>query len=427
MDPKLLELILSKAFKPVGDGALMALGQLGRAGLVFPDDEKARAEEIKARLDSGGAFQPGSREDLEPKPEDLIYPVFRLLSQAVIECYGVDFRRPGVLDAAVPLAQGLTIYPDHQAEVERWIGKVESTWWDNPAESGTPFDVPGINGRLSVDWKANPKIARGILSGILDSVSITPTFTWQKSHPDLRDWQFWEMLGREVDGRIVLIEVLKILKFDELSIVWSGADSRAKKVAASVPLINGNEIQINASTVFSSPAGDTIESLPGGEEMDPKLQALLEALKVDTPEAALERVAELAARPAPDPAIQELAAQLEKAGVKPGEAFKLVEAGKAHRAQLEQDLERYARLALCDAEDGQLPDGFAESHANLSIQQLTSQVKFHQELAQKKYPLRCQECGSKNVSSKVSAKAELGDEKGGQRQGQKLDLKRIHG
>ena len=154
------------------------------------------------------------------------------------------------------------------------------------------------------------------------------------------------------------------------------------------------------------------------------LKQVLLLLKVATEAEALKRIEELAALPAPDPLLQELSKQLKEANVEAGQFRELLDAGKEHRAQLKQDMETFAKLALCDTEGSQLPEGFVESQANLSTRQMANQVKFYRLQAEKKFPQKCQDCGSTNVSSRTSAKPLLGEEP---EKKQKIDVSKIHG
>ena len=405
-------------------------------GQVIIEADSSKNKIAQAALDQLSTFQPASREDLEPKPDEYIYPVYRALSQTILLGHCIDLRREGVLEASVPMLIGQTIYPNHWAETESWIGAVESAWWDKPEESGTPLETSGINVRLKVDWKVNPKIARGILMDppALHSVSTTFWFSWEKSHPDLDDRQFWTMLGEEVDGELVLIVVAEIMGYDEISLVYQGADPEAKIIPETEP---GEEEQTEASLQLS--AGEMTKpfsiagiiknpSQTGGAQMDEKLKELMAKLKAETPEAALDIALAMAEHPAPDEKVMAVAEVLKKYGVEPEKAEELLSAGDHYREKLEEDLKTFATLALCE-ESKKLPDGFIESQAKGDIGQLEAAVKVYRKMAEQKYPLKCQDCGGTNVSSRSSARPDLGEEaeKASQTGKLKVDTSRIHG
>lgn len=177
--------------------------------------------------------------------EEFLRVRFRALSQIFIEGYCIDFSTPGVLEKSVPLLKNQTVYTDHKTSVHNWIGTVENSFWD---EKSIP---PGIDVDLRIDRALNPKIVRGLTlqPPAIHSCSVTTKFTWHKSHPELSDDDFWELLGTEKDGEVVRVIVDQILMYDELSLVYQGADPNAKKklmsslkrLSRSVPDTDDNE------------------------------------------------------------------------------------------------------------------------------------------------------------------------------------------
>lgn len=148
----------------------------------------------------------------------------RLLSAATTPYRKFDFSREGVLKAAVPLFEGLTLYANHWADVESWKGFVQEPVWD---DQNTPN---GINAKIVLDRTVDPKLARGVETRALRSFSVTIWFEYQKSHPDLAG--FWDRLGEEVDGEMVRLIVTKITNAGEVSVVWEGEDPFAKSFEA---------------------------------------------------------------------------------------------------------------------------------------------------------------------------------------------------
>ena len=408
-------------------------------GNLRVEADSSRNKTARAALDNPGAFQPVSRDDLEPQSEDYIYPVYRALSQTILVWHYIDLRREGVLEASVPFLAGQTVYTNHRWDVEGWIGAVEKAWWDKPEESGTPFSVPGINARMKLDWKVNPKIARGILMDppALHSVSVTFWFRWEKSHPELDDRQFWTMLGEEVDGRPVLIVVAEILGYDEISFVYQGADPEAKIVLPDEGAEENQEESLWIAAEKVALVDIFIKPKPGGVEMDKKLKALMEKLGVDpesyqTPEAALDRALELAATlpQEPDPEVAALAGVLKEYQLPAKEAGHLITAGIRYRDKLISELKANAALVMC-GEGEQLTEDFVGAFTQRDIKQLEKTAELFRRKAEKQFPLRCQKCGSTNISSRSSVGLDLEaleqSEEKGRKKSNKIDTGRIHG
>lgn len=167
-----------------------------------------------------------------PRDDDYIYPLFRALSQTVIEGYWIDYSQPGVLEESTPLLAGQTVYADHHFwNVEKWLGVVNESQWD--AEGAQSDGVPGINVELKIDALLNPRIARGLLMQppAIHSASVTVLFEYEYSHPDLiEEGRFWDLLGEQVNGELVRLIATKILAYWELSLVFQGADRGAKQL-----------------------------------------------------------------------------------------------------------------------------------------------------------------------------------------------------
>jgi hypothetical protein len=174
-------------------------------------------------------------EDLLPKETDYYYTDFRAISAAMAPCYGLDFSKPGVLEASVPMLTGQTVYKDHIFwSVDRWVGVVQQSSWD--AKGADAGGVPGINARLKIDSKKDPWLVRGLAMEppAIHSTSVTVPFEFDFSHPDLvEQGRFWSLLGEEVGGEIVRLIVTKILAYWELSLVWNGAQEENKQLPAS--------------------------------------------------------------------------------------------------------------------------------------------------------------------------------------------------
>lgn len=183
-------------------------------------------------------------EDLKPKDEEFINPMFRLLSATIVsKNYNpTDFSRPGVLKASMPLLLGQTVNCDHSTDIGNAIGAVSKVTWQESYKAENGFIIPaGINGVLKIDGKANPRIARGILMEppSIHSNSVTVQFKWEKSHPEMGEMEFYEKLGTyDAKGVMVRRIVTEIVRYLETSLVSHGADSFAQKIGDDGHIIN---------------------------------------------------------------------------------------------------------------------------------------------------------------------------------------------
>lgn len=184
--------------------------------------------------------------EILPREEDLYFLTMRAISQKVIEDYWIDYTRPGVLEASVPLLNSQRICVDHcWWKAESAIGAITSSLWDGQGLNSN--GVPGINIRFFVDSKIAPGIVRRLAYPVpaIHSGSVTVGFEWEPSHPRLMDEdKFWWVMGEEVEGSIVRLIVTKILFYREFSLVYEGADSDAKRIPESdAPMPEGETEQ----------------------------------------------------------------------------------------------------------------------------------------------------------------------------------------
>lgn len=156
--------------------------------------------------------------------EEFLARPWRILSSTVTPYRLFDFTRDGVLKRAVDMFDQLTLYANHNADVNNWKGYVTKPVWDDKN------DPPGINALLVIDRIADPKLARGVEIKALRSASVTIWFNYERSHPDLKN--FYDYLGEEIDGELVRFIVTEIVQAGEVSIVWEGEDPFAKALSA---------------------------------------------------------------------------------------------------------------------------------------------------------------------------------------------------
>lgn len=184
-----------------------------------------------------------SAEELTPKDEEFIEPMFRLLSATIVSknWNPTDFSKNGVLKASMNMLLGQTVNCDHETNIGNAIGAVSKVVWQDAYKEGN-FTIPaGINGILKIDGKANPRIARGILMEppSIHSNSVTVQFKWDKSHPELDDNEFYQKLGTyDSKGQMVRRMVTEVVRYLETSLVSHGADSFAQKIGDDGKIIN---------------------------------------------------------------------------------------------------------------------------------------------------------------------------------------------
>ena len=167
---------------------------------------------------------------VESEDDEYLVRTYRALSETIIDCYGIDFRKDGVLKAALPLFKGtehnnvFPVYKDHGRSIDDWLGKANDAYFDESS------DPKGVNQVLAFDKIAcGEKVVRGVKTRALNCVSVTVSFDWEKSHPELEDDIFFRKWwkGESVDGRRCLVVATKITAVKETSLVWKGADSTA--------------------------------------------------------------------------------------------------------------------------------------------------------------------------------------------------------
>lgn len=175
-----------------------------------------------------------TQEDLKPKDSDFIEPVFRMLSNTVVQHRYNPIEFPeDILKASMPKLVGLTVNVDHETSIGNGIGVIKSVEWQNEYKVGS-FTVPaGINAVLKIDGKSNPRLARGIMMDppSINSNSVTVGFTWQPSHPTMDEQEFYSKLGSfDKDGKLVRKIATEIKFYRETSLVGAGADPFAQLI-----------------------------------------------------------------------------------------------------------------------------------------------------------------------------------------------------
>lgn len=181
-------------------------------------------------------------EDFTPQDEEFIEPVFRMLSEAIVRSwYPIDFSKKGVLKDSMDLLLGQTVNCDHETNIANAIGSVKEVFWQDSYTENGIFIPAGINAKLRIDGKSNPRIARGIMMNppSIHSNSVTVRFTWEKSHPNMTDEEFYNKMGSyDKEGKLIRKVATKILSYHETSLVSHGADPYAQKIGDNGKIVN---------------------------------------------------------------------------------------------------------------------------------------------------------------------------------------------
>jgi len=173
-----------------------------------------------------------SLEDIEPQESDFLLVTVRATSQAIIDngCVCMDFTGKGVLESSVDFykPKGLKkvpVFTQHNWSVTSAIGWIENAFF---SEKDAGIEYAGVNNVFRIDAKANMDIARGLKSGVINAISVTDEWDFERSHDELNDFEFWSMMGREVEGEIVRLIVTEYERVYESSLVGLGADENAR-------------------------------------------------------------------------------------------------------------------------------------------------------------------------------------------------------
>ena len=169
-----------------------------------------------------------------PKEEEFIEPIFRLLSACIVSKNYMPTEFPeDVLKASMNLLVGQSVNCDHQTEVANAIGSVKSVVWQDSYEVDGITIPGGINGVLKIDGISNPRIARGIYMNppSIHSNSVTVQFEWEPSHKFKDPYEFWDKIGTyDEKGELIRRIATRIISYKETSLVSHGADPFAQLI-----------------------------------------------------------------------------------------------------------------------------------------------------------------------------------------------------
>lgn len=419
-----------------------------------------------------------SLEELQPKEDEFIMPVFRLLSATVVsKGYNpTDFSKGNVLKNSMQLLLGQTVNVDHSTDIGNAIGSVAKVaWQDAYVDKGIKIPA-GINGVLKIDGRANPRIARGILMEppSIHSNSVTVQFRWEKSHPNMEDRDFFYKMGSyDEKGEMIRRIVTEIVRYHETSLVSHGADPYAQKITQDGKLNNPifanrtynsykeYEDDKNKIYCFSDykdlKSDDTTENNNKGEEptenedtllnnqnqsqMDKDLLALLESLfgegmlslaegQEATPELAIEAVRQLKEANAANQTTitnltterDSLSEQVKNLNAQVTSLTAQAEVGKNYLTQLREDAVATYRKLMGEEADETIVNML--SAETTGVQTIQSLMKDYTKRLEEKFPMQCKACGSKDVS-RASSVEENEEEDNNQEQLQEKSTKDV--
>jgi hypothetical protein len=281
---------------------------------------------------------------------------FRMLSASYIPNADLDFSEPGVLKSAVKMF-ATKIYRNHRTTIEDSVGLTRNPEFDESSK------IPGVNSTYRFYKKFAEDIIDRLNVNVIDSTSVGVRFTWRKSHPDMEFGTFVDMLGDKVNGEIVRLIVTKILSVPEASIVWSGADSNAKRLSEN----SGNQNQFNHEEIINH--GE--ENMGKIEELESELGSTKASLKTVSAEK------------------EDYKTKFENLEKEKIANAPLVEAGKAQEKSLREDAEKFYRLAYEKPKDEMLK--ILQSGDVETVKIMGADFK---ERAEKLHPAKCPNCKS---------------------------------
>jgi len=394
-------------------------------------------------------------EDLKPKEEEFIEPVFRLLSATIVSknWMPTDFGQGDVLKRSIKLMLGQTVNCDHETDIGNAIGAVSKVMWQEAYKDGNIYVPAGMNGVLKIDGKANPRIARGILMEppSIHSNSVTVQFAWDKSHPEMDDNEFWDKIGTyDSKGNMVRRIVTNVVRYLETSLVSHGADSYAQKIGADGKIVNPgfanrtwnsySEYQKESPKVYSfqdsKELGKQDENLDdtlhldnkdpknsepkNNSKMNQELKEFLEKLFGENmlqlgegQEASVELALQLVGTAVKnlaslkdqlttkDNEITSLQAEVAKKDTEIANLNEMATVGKNHIASLrESTVATYKKLAGEHVDETIVTMINAET---TGLQTLLSLKKDYEARLEEKFPLHCAKCGSHDINRASSA------------------------
>lgn len=386
-------------------------------------------------------------EDVQPKDGEFIQPLFRMLSNTVvISNRGLIEFPADVLKASISKLPGQALYPNHDSQIGNELGVITDTVWQDSYKVRDITIPAGINGRVKIDAKANPRVARGLMMNppSIHSVSCTVVYKWVKSHPDMDDSKFYNLMGTYDDkGNLVRKVATNILYYTELSLVSGGADPFAKKLDKDGKIIlpsfakeqsvetttnlSYSHDWANVKLYYDKESFSKFNNNEKQEQMNEKeiielvgtllglqgvtkdnLKAELESFvskKNNLVEPASLEIGDIKGWDKVKESFEAMKTELETLRpLKEKESF--IKAGEDHLKEVREEAVKFYKLTL---KEGQAEDENIVNLINSSnLDQAVAMKKQYQESADEKVPLTCTECGSHNISRASSKKEDEG-------------------
>lgn len=377
-------------------------------------------------------------EDLNPELDkaSFIYPVFRALSEVIVhkKFNPIDFGVNNVLKNSMGLLKSQTVYPNHEMAIGNELGVIFEEKWQKSYVTKNGITVPaGINVRLKLDGKSNPKIIRGIMMDppSIHSTSVTVEFGWEKSHSSMDDNEFWGKLGTYgADGQQVRRIATEIKRFHEISLVPHGADPFAQMIKPDGEINNplysdktyNSEKIDNSRRVYSFSYKENLTSLsekPEPEENNSHknmeyLLKLAQQMGITTEgkdqvaleaEVSAKTTALLSAKAEAEGKVISLTTEKQTLNAAKIEAEKFkadnesfVEAGKTALTALRDSI----KATLGILKEGKVDASLITLVDNSSFAQLNALKVDYEAQLEAKAPLHCEACNSTNVSRRTS-------------------------
>lgn len=197
-----------------------------------------------ATPDTSSYYPDVTAEDLAPKPEDYVLPIFRALSEVIVRKHTdpIDFgHEKGVLKASMNKLLGQSIYSNHEAFVGNEKGVVSRVMWQEGYKAGDLYVPAGFNFEAKIDGKNHPRLARDLMSEppVVHSNSVTVQFKWAQSHTKMSFDEFRGKVGTfDKEGKLIRRIAVEIDAYHETSFVSHGADPYAQKLDKDGKIIN---------------------------------------------------------------------------------------------------------------------------------------------------------------------------------------------
>lgn len=336
------------------------------------------------------------------KKGSFVYVPFRALSATTIPGRFIDFStaKKSLKETAGRLLHQ-SVLKDHEMSVDVSVGKVVESKYSSGSEN-----IPaGVDVLLRLDEELDALLVRRVVTGVVHSASVTVNFDWEPSHPELMEsGDFFMKLGEVVNKKQVKILVKEIKQYFEISMVWQGADPYAKQKRSDVPdmstsqslsLSNDNKLEVsemNIKEVLKKVFGKDVtaegfeEAL--AEHVDSQKALVEEKLKLSN-----EKVQSLNAK------TLELEKKVSSLETDNASLKSQAEVGATYLEKIREEMiSAYKKSRGEDPSEALLTMFKSQTDAKVILEMTAS----YEENLEKKYPLKCHNCNSTNVSRRSS-------------------------